>query len=142
METASRRYFSSRSGTSPVEYALLAPLFIMLFLGMAGYGVYLGASHSVHQIAADAARIAIAGLNEAERRMLAADFIRRNASSYLFVDPEKLTIDTCDSANDSGQFVVALSYDAGALPIWSLLHGLPIQGKTIFRQSTIRIGGT
>ena len=36
---------------------MLAPLFILLLLGMVAYGIYFGASHSVQQIAADAARM-------------------------------------------------------------------------------------
>lgn len=130
-----------RSGTSAIEFALLAPIFILFLLGMIAYGIYFGASHSVQQIAADAARTAIAGLNETERRALAADFIRVNAVGYAFVDPQKLSIDTHDSSADGSQFVVALSYDASALPIWNLLQDLPLPGKTILRQSVIRVGG-
>ncbi|WP_109612195.1 TadE/TadG family type IV pilus assembly protein [Pseudaminobacter salicylatoxidans] len=130
-----------RSGTSAIEFALLAPIFILFLLGMIAYGIYFGASHSVQQIAADAARTAIAGLNETERRTLAADFIRVNAAGYAFVDPQKLSIDTHDSSADGSQFVVALSYDASALPIWNLLQDLPLPGKTILRQSVIRVGG-
>jgi Flp pilus assembly protein TadG len=49
---------------------MLAPLFILLLLGMVAYGIYFGASHSVQQIAADGARTAIAGLNQTERQAL------------------------------------------------------------------------
>ncbi|TIM19494.1 MAG: pilus assembly protein, partial [Mesorhizobium sp.] len=50
--------FREQSGTSAIEFALLAPIFILLLLGMVAYGIYFGASHSVQQIAADAARTA------------------------------------------------------------------------------------
>jgi Flp pilus assembly protein TadG len=130
-----------RKGTSAVEFALLAPIFIMLFLGMAAYGIYFGASHSVQQLAADAARTAIAGLNATERSTLATNFIRLNASGYPFVDPKKVTVNTRDSAADGSQFVVAVQYDASTLPIWKLFKGLPLPGMTISRQSTIRVGG-
>lgn len=110
-------------------------------MGMSAYGIYFGASHSVQQIAADAARTAIAGLNEAERRSLASDFVRINAAGYPFVDPQKLSVDTHDSAADGSQFVVRLRYDASALPIWNLLSNLPLPSRIISRQSTIRVGG-
>ncbi len=129
------------AGTSAVEFALLSPLFILLMMAIAGYGIYFGASHSVQQIAADAARTAIAGLNAAERQQLATSFIARNAGQYVFVDPNKLTVTTQDSAVDGSQFVVALSYDARNLPIWNLFDRLPMPDTTITRNATIRIGG-
>ena len=52
------RWKENDDGTSAIEFALLAPLFILFLLGMVAYGIYFGASHSVQQIAADAARTA------------------------------------------------------------------------------------
>lgn len=134
-------FWQDRNGTSAIEFAFLAPLFLLIFLGMTAYGIYFGASHSVQQIAADAARTAIAGLSETERSTLAADFINRNAGGYPFVDPGNIVLDAYGSAADGNQFVVAVRYDARTLPIWNLLDGLPLPGMTIMRQSTIRIGG-
>ncbi|AZO70834.1 MULTISPECIES: TadE/TadG family type IV pilus assembly protein [unclassified Mesorhizobium] len=129
------------AGTSAVEFAMLAPIFILLLLGMVAYGIYFGASHSVQQIAADAARTAIAGLNQTERQALVTDFITHDVAGYPFVDPNKLTVDAKDSAVDGSQFVVSVSYDARNLPIWNLFRTLPLPGTTIQRQSTIRVGG-
>ncbi|TIV84131.1 MAG: pilus assembly protein, partial [Mesorhizobium sp.] len=91
------RYRADATGTSAVEFAMLAPVFILLLLGMVAYGIYFGASHSVQQIAADAARTAIAGLNQTERQALVTDFIARDVSGYPFVDPNKLTVNARDS---------------------------------------------
>jgi len=101
------RFRANASGTSAIEFAMLAPLFILLLLGMVAYGIYFGASHSVQQIAADAARTAIAGLNQTERRTLVTAFINNNVSGYPFVDATKLTVDARDSAADGSQFVVS-----------------------------------
>lgn len=136
-----RNFWRDRRGASAIEFALVAPLFLLLLLGMVAYGIYFGASHSVQQIAADAARTAIAGLNPIERNTLAAQFITRNAAGYPFVDPRHMVVDTHGSAHDANQFVVAIRYDARTLPIWNLLDRLPLPGMTIARQSTIRIGG-
>lgn len=130
----------SRAATA-VEFAILAPIFLMLILGMIAYGIYFGASHSIQQLAADAARIAMSGLSASERTVLVTDYINRNGSGYAFVDPSKLDISAHDSAADGSQFVVAVTYDASNLPIWGLFHGMAMPGKTIRRQSTIRIGG-
>jgi Flp pilus assembly protein TadG len=129
------------SGTSAVEFALLSPLFILLLLGMVAYGIYFGAANSIQQIAADAARTAIAGLNQSERQTLVASFVTNNASGYPFVDASKLTYQANDSTADGSQFVVSIQYDARNLPIWNLFPGLAMPGTTIKRQSTIRVGG-
>jgi Flp pilus assembly protein TadG len=133
--------FRERSGTTAIEFAFLSPIFILLLLGMVAYGIYFGASHSVQQIAADAARTAIAGLNETERQALVTSFVTNNASGYAFVDSSKLTYQAKDSTADGNQFVVSVQYDARNLPIWSLFPGLALPGTTISRKSTIRIGG-
>ena len=95
-------------------------------MGMVAYGIYFGAAHSVQQIAADAARTAIAGLSETERRSLATDYVKNNAGSYAFIDARKMSIVVGDSSADGSQFVVTLSYDARDLPIWNLIKGLPL----------------
>ena len=135
------RFRADAGGTTAVEFAMLAPLFILLLLGMVAYGIYFGASHSVQQIAADAARTAIAGLNQTERQALVTDCINHDVAGYPFVDPHKLTVDAKDSTIDGSQFVVSVSYDARDLPIWNLLDSLPMPSMTIKRQSTIRVGG-
>lgn len=120
---------------------MLAPLFILLILGMIAYGIYFGASHSVQQIAADAARTALSGLDQNERQLLVTAFVQNNAAGYPFIDPDKLSITAQDSTADANQFVVAVQYDARGLPIWNLLQDLPLPGTTIAKRSTIRIGG-
>ena len=136
-----RRFTHDRSGTSAVEFALLSPLYFLLMFGMAAYGIYFGASHSVQQLAADAARVAIAGVSPDERRQLASDFVAINASTYAFIDGEKIAVALGDRPDDPTQFVIDVTYDARELPIWSLFEGLPLPGMTILRRSTVRIGG-
>ncbi|RUV02723.1 pilus assembly protein [Mesorhizobium sp. M6A.T.Cr.TU.017.01.1.1] len=135
------RLCRENSGTSAIEFALLSPIFILLLLGMVAYGIYFGASNSVQQIAADAARTAIAGLNETERQALVTSFVNNNASGYPFVDSDKLTYQAKDSTADGKQFVVSIQYDASNLPVWNLFPALPMPGSTISRKSTIRVGG-
>lgn len=129
------------AGVAAVEFAIVAPLYLFLLVGMVAYGIYFGASHSVQQISADAARASVAGLTAGERRLLASRFIALNAGGYAFIDPAKLTVSVGDSAADTGQFDVVVSYDAAELPIWSLFRGLSMPNQTISRRATIRIGG-
>lgn len=135
------KFRQNRSGTAAVEFAILSPILILILLGMVAYGIYFGASHSIQQLAADAARTAIAGLSASERETLVTDFIDRNAGEYPFIDPRKLVVEARNSTNDGSQFIVSISYDASSLPIWGLFNGLAMPGTTIERTSTIRLGG-
>jgi len=141
MQSKIAAFKNDRSATAAVEFAILSPIFILLLMGMVSYGIYFGASHSLQQIAADAARTAIAGLDSSERQELANRFISLNASAYPFIDSTHIVVDTHDSIADGSQFVVELEYDATNLPIWGIFKGLPLPEKTIIKQSTIRVGG-
>lgn len=128
-----------RKGASAVEFAIVAPVFILVLLTLLAFGIYLGTAHAVQQIAADSARAAVAGLNESERMTLAHRHIETVTLDYPFIDPEALEVSVRDD-DEPGQFTVRLSYDAKSLPIWNLFtYALPAQ--TIRRFSTIRIGG-
>lgn len=128
-------------GTAAVEFAILSPIYLLFLFGMIAYGIYLGASHSVQQLASEAARLSVAGLHEAERREMALDYIASHSQGYGLVDPAKLAITVADSPSDKSRFVVDLRYDARHLPIWNLFDGVVLPSTTIERRSTVRIGG-
>jgi len=132
---------TNHRGASAVEFALIAPVFLLLVLGALCYGIYFGAAHSIQQLAADAARAAVAGLDGDERTALVSAFVANNASAYPFIDPEKLTLDAVPSPADPDQFLVRLAYDASNLPIWNIYPPVPLPGPVIAFTSTIRNGG-
>jgi Flp pilus assembly protein TadG len=140
-----RRHVTSllahRSGTAAIEFAILTPVYLLMLTGMLAYGLYFGAAHALQQLAADAARTAIAGRDETERNLLVADFLSRNAGAYMLIDPALLVHSIGDSPTDPNQYEVRLSYDAGHLPIWNLYPPLPLPGDTIVYGATIRRGG-
>ena len=128
-------------GTSAVEFAILLPVFLLLLTGMLAYGIYFSAAHSIQQLAADAVRTAIAGLDEAERNDLVGDFLAANAGSYALIDPGRLTVTIGDKPGDPDHYRVVLTYDASDLPIWNLYPPLPLPSRQIAYSSTIRRGG-
>lgn len=136
-----RRLAACRSAVTAVEFTILAPLFLSMFLGMVAFGIHLAASHSLQQIAADATRTAIAGLDLAERRALATSFVDANANSYPFIDRDSLAFSVVENPANPNQFTVSVLYDARTLPIWNLMKGLPMPPTEIRRVSTIRVGG-
>ena len=133
-----KRLFGGRDGAAAIEFAIIAPLFFMCVLTLIAYGIYLSAAHSIQQIAADAARTAIAGLSETERERLATDYIRRTTMDQTFIKSSRMTV--TDDANNSNQFTVRIKYDAGDLPIFSLFT-FAMPSEQIERFATIRIGG-
>jgi Flp pilus assembly protein TadG len=136
-----RVFAGCRAASTAIEFALLAPVFLLFLFGIIAYGVYFGAAHSIEQISADAARVALAGLTESERQALVSSFVSRNAGGYIFVNAADIVVTARNSLQDGTQFVVSISYDAKDLPIFNLLSGLPLPETTISRHSTIRIGG-
>jgi Flp pilus assembly protein TadG len=130
-----------RSGTAAIEFAILMPVFLLMLCGMMAYAIYFGAAHSIQQLAADAARTSIAGLDGVERNKLVSAFITNNANGYVFIDPTDLTYEIADKANDPSQYRVILRYNASKLPIWNLGVPLPLPSRTIVYTSIIRIGG-
>jgi Flp pilus assembly protein TadG len=60
----------SDDGSSAVEFAILAPVFLLLVFGMIAYAIYFGTAHYIQQITADAARASIAGLDNDERERI------------------------------------------------------------------------
>lgn len=137
--TVCRNGYKSRSGASAVEFALLMPVFLLLVLGALAYGIYFGAAHSLQQLAADAARISVAGLDDEEREALVEQFLGAHASGYVFIDPVRLDHDT--QSDPEGYFFITLRYDASHLPIWNLYPPIPLPNQTIAFRSTIRNGG-
>lgn len=135
------RFTACKRGTAAVEFAILAPVFLLLVMGMIAFGIYLGAANAVQQLAADASRTAIAGLDRSERASLAKNFIQKNTGQYFLIDPDRMTVNVNDSNVDGNQFTVVIEYDARNLPIWNLFTALPLPDTGIRRTSTIRIGG-
>ncbi|MCB1475816.1 MAG: pilus assembly protein [Rhodobiaceae bacterium] len=127
--------------TSAVEFAIVAPVFILIMFGIVAYGIFFGAANSVQQLAADAARASIAGLGEDERIQLAQRFIDLNTANYPLLQSRKVKVRVAGSAADANQFDVSVEYDATQLPIWNLYVPLPLPEKTITRSATIRVGG-
>jgi Flp pilus assembly protein TadG len=124
-----------------IEFAILTPVFILMLTGMLAYGLYFGASHSLQQLAADAARISISGLDGAERNRLVAAYLDRNAGSYMLIERGHLTHSIGPDPSDATQYRVLLRYDAVELPIWNLYPPLPLPQRYMTYAATIRQGG-
>jgi Flp pilus assembly protein TadG len=134
------RLRGNTDGAAALEFAIIAPLFFLTIFTMIGYGIYLSATHAIQQIAADAARTAVAGLSSTERKSLASSFIQSSTLDYAFINKAKLSVDVQDDVKNLNQFTVTIVYDSSDLPIWKLFS-FALPDEEIKRYATIRLGG-
>ncbi|MDX6806918.1 TadE/TadG family type IV pilus assembly protein [Terrihabitans rhizophilus] len=128
-------------GASAVEFALVAPVFLMLVIGIFAFGLYLGTAHCVQQLAAEAARASVAGLSPAERSSLAQGLVTNSLPSYTLLDPAALSLAVNADPADANLINIDLSYDTSGMGIWAFERLLPLPPKMIHRGAVIRRGG-
>ncbi|MGE3143870.1 MAG: TadE/TadG family type IV pilus assembly protein [Hyphomonadaceae bacterium] len=125
-------------GAAAVEFALIAPVLLLLLLGVICYGGYFFTAHTVQQIANDAARAAVAGLDDAERRAIARD----TALSDLQAQ-SSLRAGGADVAytRSGGRMSVRVSYDASRDVYWAFAALVPLPSPRIERTASVQVGG-
>lgn len=135
-----RRFSSNDKGAAAIEFAIIAPVFLLVIITLIAYGIYLSAAHSVQQITADAARTAVAGLSASERKTLVDNFVSASTIEHPLLRKDKIHVTVTTDPANSNQFTVTTEYDAKTLPIWNL-YTFPLPEQTIRRFATIRMGG-
>jgi Flp pilus assembly protein TadG len=131
----------SDGGAAAVEFALIFPVALIFLCGLLAYGIYFGAAHSVQQLAADAARASVSGLNDAERAAIATAHVAASGGNYPFLRPDRLAVSAQALPADPSQFEVRVAFNSGHLPIWALSGLVPLPDKTIARVAIIKRGG-
>lgn len=136
-----RRSIGCRRGTAAVEFALVVPVFLCLVFGIVSLGAYLTVVHGVQQLAAEAARVAVAGLDDGERDRLARGYLSGNIAYYPLLSPARLTVDRCATDAASGVFSLTLRYDLSDMFIFSLPAFAPAPPRAVVRSAAIQRGG-
>jgi Flp pilus assembly protein TadG len=136
-----RNILRDTGGASAVEFAFIAPVFLVLLLGLIAFGSYLGIVHGVQQLTAEAARASIAGLTDAERLTLARDNITANVGSYPMLSAGRLVVQAAGTDASTGTFKVTVKYDASDMFIFQLPHIVPAPDPVIVRTAVIQRGG-
>lgn len=132
-----RVVISDRAGSVAVEFALVGPLMILLIIGMVVYGGWFGLAQTVQGLAAEGARAAVGGLDDAERRRLASTFVASAATEGgLRADRMAVTVQS-----DAQAIRVRVAYDAHDHPILALSGLIPSPPATIVRSAAVRTGG-
>src|SRR5271163_830192 len=81
-------------GAAAVELALVLPFLIALLYGVFAASWILTVQHGLQQLAAEAARAALAGLSQSERNSLAISYVSAEAPTYAFLNPQAVSIST------------------------------------------------
>ncbi|WP_439542385.1 TadE/TadG family type IV pilus assembly protein [Hyphomicrobium sp.] len=141
LKTHFRRALRDRGASAAVEFALVFPVGLIFFCGLIAYGLYFSAANSVQQLAADAARASVGGLNDAERVTIARAHVASSGGSYPLLNLNRITVSAQPLAADPAQFQVRIAFDSGDLPIWVFSGLIPLPNKTIERTAIISRGG-
>jgi Flp pilus assembly protein TadG len=130
-----------KSGATAVEFAIIMPLFMLLLFGIVGYGLIIGVGHSLQQAAQEAARAAVAGLNDTERDSLARRRVETILGGTQLMSTDGLTIETGSSRDDPALWTVTLSYNLKATGLGSLGRAFLVTPDTLKRTASYRNGG-
>jgi Flp pilus assembly protein TadG len=117
------------SGTVSIEFAVLFPVFLALLFGVIAFGAQYSVRIALSYAAAEGGRAAVAGLDDAERRTLAAAAVQRTLQSLApLVDPGKADIQIALANQDDGEEItVSIGYSDhrfARLPFVPSLEGL------------------
>ena len=141
MLPALSRYSRNQRATTAVEFAFVAPVLLLLLVGIMGYGYVFGIYHSIQQIAAEAARSSVSGLSDTERSQIARDFVAAHAGSYAFIDPGKVRVRTGQTGPQLQSFEVAVAYDMSGSVYDSLSRMVSLPQPMIERRAIVQRGG-
>ncbi|MCJ2033472.1 TadE/TadG family type IV pilus assembly protein [Methylobacterium sp. J-068] len=136
-----RRFFASQRGNAAVEFALLVPILLALFAGIVVFGIYLGASHNLKQIASEAARASIAGVSDQERGDLARRRVATALTDGAMFKPGTVSVAVGADPADATLYTVTLTFDAKTLGFSGLSGLVPLPPDFIRTTVSVRRGG-
>jgi len=130
------RILECKNGATVVEFAFVLPIILAILAGILSYGQWFYFAHAMQQVANDAARASIPGLNTTERASLAQNAVNQGIAGIagLTASAARLSI-----RDDGTQVKVTMTYDASASPM--LRNTLvPLPSSTINRSAVVQLG--
>jgi Flp pilus assembly protein TadG len=137
-----RRCRSDRRGLAALEFAIVAPVFMFMLMGMIGVGIYLMFLHELQELSASAARRSVAGITAADRDSLTQQFVANAAARSALLNPADLTVQTAATGSPPRNYSVTVTYSLRDTPIPMLSRIIGIQLNEISRTSTVMFGGS
>lgn len=130
---------ADRRGVSAVEFALLAPIAIVLLIAVVAYGLIFSTHISLQQLVAETTRATVQGMSHDERTAIAREHLTGTIARYPMLDAGAAEVFV--SAH-GGLTEVRLSYDAEHHPAYIFEGLLPLPSKRVTYTQVIRDGGS
>ncbi|AWN43981.1 TadE/TadG family type IV pilus assembly protein [Methylobacterium durans] len=128
-------------GTAAVEFALIMPVLVALIAAILTFGLYLGALHTLRQIAGEAARASIAGITDQERRDLARERVNTALAHGAIFAPGSVDVTVGFDTADPSLYAVTLRFDTRRLGLTGLARIVSIPQNLVSSTVTVRRGG-
>lgn len=124
-----------------IEFAFLAPLFLLLLLNIIVGGIYIGAYHTLQHVTAEAARASLAGSSDGERLLLAQRSIDAGLSSGYLVKAQAIKLQIGSVSLGQPTYRVALSFDVQSLGLSRVPGFAMLAPATLTSSYDVRPGG-
>ena len=124
-----------------LEFAIIAPVFLLILLGIAAYGIYFSAVSSLQELTADAARASVAGLSATERATIVTNYVTDSSPQYQLLQGHAITVTTAPFPGAPTRYIVTLRTDISNLPLQVQSGIIPMPSSVIERTAVVRIGG-
>ena len=122
-------------GAAIIEAAFVLPMMITLMIGVVSFGQWFMIAHTMQQAADEAARAAVAGLNDADRKTMVNQSITASLAVASGVD-KRLVSTTGQRSGD--YYTVVVTYQTAQNK--SLTMGIvPLPLDPIRRQATVKL---
>lgn len=133
---------SGDEGVAALEFALIAPLFLVLIFGIIVYAIYFATWIAVTEAASEGARAAVAGLSTGERASLATAQANAVLDAYgPLIAPGNVTVTPQQVPGDSSSYEVSVTYNFASLGLSKLAGLLPIPTATPTATVIVANGG-
>ncbi len=131
-------FYQRRKGVAAIEFAIVAPLLILLLASMVVWGGWLWLAHGVQSLASESARAALGGLDKSERELLARAFVDREGEVVVGLPSERAAVAV---TSDPEAIRVDVQYDVSGHPLMMLARLTPAPPSVIARSAVVRTGG-
>jgi Flp pilus assembly protein TadG len=132
--------FRARRAVAALEFALTAPILLLMMIGLICFGFYFVFMHELQELASSAARASVAGLSDAERDTLARQFVATAIADSAMLNAADVTVSTSSAGTPATLYEVTVDYTLKDTPIPMLAGLISLQLSDISRTSTVKFG--
>lgn len=130
-----------RDGASAVEFAIVAPVLLLILFGIIIFGIVIILHSNLQQLAGEAARASVPGLSQQERVAFARNYVSKNINAYPFIESKLLKVSTKQLSGKNSAFRVTVSYNLANSRVGSITKLLLKSEKRIERSAVVLLGG-